>query len=240
MSRARTSAQRHERRCAHGGIARDHEWPPVHALEHFAPHDVVRRPGCRHAPPVEQHQLIGKSRHQIQLVAHQQDGHAIAGQAARAVRTLPFHARCRGTSWVRRGPTPHRPARGRARCVRAATRRPTACPPCGRAASRCRPAPRRGRSPRGRRRPCPATLPDAESARVPGSPAPASGTPIPRAGSPRPPAARLRRARTRPGRRRRSSRAPTPAAAGPAVPARAYSCRCRWARRSQSCGRASP
>ena len=69
-STARTSAERDQRWCANRRITRDDEWPVVDSLEYRCLHDVRRCAGGGDATVVQQDHAIGKSCHEVELVAH--------------------------------------------------------------------------------------------------------------------------------------------------------------------------
>src|ERR1035437_9014476 len=73
-----TVPQRHEHRCADGGIARHDEGPFVDLLEQVATHDVVRRAERGERPRMEQCDAGGEPRDEVELMTHEQHGAAFA------------------------------------------------------------------------------------------------------------------------------------------------------------------
>jgi hypothetical protein len=76
LSEVAWSAERNESRSTDGRIPRDNNRPAVDRLEAVRSHHLGRRAARSHSPFGQKHDRIGEAGDEIQLVAHEENGHS--------------------------------------------------------------------------------------------------------------------------------------------------------------------
>ena len=100
---------------------------PLIYLGHTLGREHVGRRAARHEPPaIQQQQLVGVARGEVEIVRRQNDRRTLRRAGGAAARTSSSRGGCRETSSARRARARPAPARARAPGERAAVRRPRA------------------------------------------------------------------------------------------------------------------